>query len=80
MITGNGKFSWMKHMYLYALLLTKSKELISTKYKVIMHDFSYVVESVKAFSTFTYFSISEYIHWCRGVSLLHRFHYGHIYT
>ena len=38
MITGNGKFSWMKHTYLYALLLTKNKELISTIYKVIMHD------------------------------------------
>ena len=37
MITGNGKFSW-RNMYLYALLLTKSKELISTIYKAIMHD------------------------------------------
>ena len=35
MITGNGKFSWMKHTCLYALLLTKSKELIS---KAIMND------------------------------------------
>ena len=82
MCTGNGKFSWMKFL-LSKLAICCIHICVYIKQSCTIN---YVVESVKAFSSFTHSSISKYIHtliirkyfWCQGVSLLHRFRYVHM--